>query len=61
MTGIEKPAPEIAAAASELYVLPPIPNYFFQRDPLVVVGERVDPRLDGDARRVCASRSCPGT
>jgi arginine deiminase len=40
VTGIEKPAPEIAAAASELYALPPIPNYFFQRDPLVVVGER---------------------
>jgi arginine deiminase len=40
VTGIEKPAPEMAAAASELYALPPIPNYFFQRDPLVVVGER---------------------
>jgi arginine deiminase len=40
ITGIEKPAPEMASAASELYALPPIPNYFFQRDPLVVVGER---------------------
>jgi arginine deiminase len=40
ITGIEKPAPEIATAASELYWLPPIPNYFFQRDPLVVVGDR---------------------
>ena len=40
VTGIEKPAPEIASAAAELYALPPIPNYFFQRDPLVVVGER---------------------
>lgn len=40
ITGIEKPAPGIASAASELYWLPPIPNYFFQRDPLVVVGER---------------------
>ena len=40
VVGIEKPAPEIAAAASELYALPPIPNYFFQRDPLVIVGER---------------------
>ncbi len=39
VTGIEKSAPEIATAA-ELYDLPPIPNYFFQRDPLVVVGER---------------------
>ena len=40
ITGIEKPGPEVANAASELYWLPPIPNYFFQRDPLVVVGER---------------------
>ena len=40
VTGIEKPAPEIASAAAEFYALPPIPNYFFQRDPLVVVGER---------------------
>ncbi len=40
ITGIEKPAPGIASAASELYYLPPIPNFFFQRDPLVVVGER---------------------
>ena len=40
VTGIEKPTPDIASAASEFYELPPIPNYFFQRDPLVVVGER---------------------
>jgi arginine deiminase len=40
ITGIEKPAQEIAQSTSELYWLPPIPNYFFQRDPLVVVGER---------------------
>jgi arginine deiminase len=40
IAGIERPAPEMAGAASELYALPPIPNYFFQRDPLVVVGER---------------------
>jgi arginine deiminase len=40
VTGIEKPSPEAASAASELYELAPIPNYFFQRDPLVVVGER---------------------
>jgi arginine deiminase len=40
VTGIEKPSPESASAASELYELAPIPNYFFQRDPLVVVGER---------------------
>ena len=55
ITGIEKPAPEMARAASELYWLPPIPNYFFQRDPLVVVGRARGPRLDGDARPACAS------
>ena len=40
ITGIERPAPEIAGPAADLYAMPPIPNYFFQRDPLVVVGER---------------------
>jgi len=40
IAGLEKPAPEIAGAAADFYALPPIPNYFFQRDPLVVVGER---------------------
>ena len=40
VAGIEKPAAEVAQSAAELYWLPPIPNYFFQRDPLVVVGER---------------------
>jgi arginine deiminase len=40
ITGIEKPAREEAQSASELYWLPPAPNYFFQRDPLVVVGDR---------------------
>lgn len=38
--GIERPASDVALAPSELYWLPPIPNYFFQRDPLVVVGDR---------------------
>jgi arginine deiminase len=41
IAGVEKPAAEMAQSTSELYWLPPIPNYFFQRDPLVVVGERV--------------------
>jgi arginine deiminase len=41
VTGIEKPAREAAKSSSELYWLAPIPNYFFQRDPLVVVGDRV--------------------
>jgi arginine deiminase len=40
VAGIEKPAQEIAQSTSELYWLPPIPNYFFQRDPLAVVGDR---------------------
>src|SRR5450759_2121828 len=29
VTGIEKPAREAAQSSSELYWLPPIPNYFF--------------------------------
>src|SRR6266545_4852292 len=40
IAGIEKPAREEAQSSSELYWLPPAPNYFFQRDPLVVVGDR---------------------
>lgn len=40
ITGIEKPAREEAQSSFELYWLPPVPNYFFQRDPLVVVGDR---------------------
>jgi arginine deiminase len=40
IAGIEKPAAEAAQSSSELYWLPPVPNYFFQRDPLVVVGDR---------------------
>ena len=40
ISGIERPAEEIAQRTEELYYLPPVPNYFFQRDPLVVVGDR---------------------
>jgi len=40
VAGIERPAADVALSPSELYWLPPIPNYFFQRDPLVVVGDR---------------------
>jgi len=40
VAGVEKPAGEAAQSTSELYWLPPLPNYFFQRDPLVVVGDR---------------------
>ena len=40
VTGIERPAEPDALTAHDLYWLPPLPNYFFQRDPLVVVGDR---------------------
>jgi arginine deiminase len=40
ITGIELPLTDTATPAPDLYAIPPIPNYFFQRDPLVVVGER---------------------
>ncbi|HKF43962.1 MAG TPA: arginine deiminase family protein [Thermoanaerobaculia bacterium] len=41
VTGIEKEPSETAQSSSDLYWLAPVPNYFFQRDPLVVVGDRV--------------------
>lgn len=41
VAGIERPAGEEAQSSSELYWLAPVPNYFFQRDPLAVVGDRV--------------------
>lgn len=40
VTGFEKPEKDVAVSSSDLYWLPPIPNWFFQRDPLVVVGDR---------------------
>ena len=41
VVGIEKESPgSDASVAAELFDLAPIANYFFQRDPLVVVGER---------------------
>ncbi len=40
ITGIERPAQEAAQSTDALYHLPPVPNYFFQRDPLAVVGNR---------------------
>ena len=39
--GIERPQPEISDSHESLFLLPPIPNYFFQRDPAMVVGDRV--------------------
>ncbi|HYB53461.1 MAG TPA: arginine deiminase family protein [Thermoanaerobaculia bacterium] len=40
VTGIERPAQEMAESTGDLFYLPPVPNYFFQRDPLVIVGNR---------------------
>ena len=40
VTGIERPAADTSLSPDELYWLPPIPNYFFQRDPLVIAGNR---------------------
>jgi arginine deiminase len=37
VSGVER---RQAAAGESPYLVPPIPNYFFQRDPLVVLGER---------------------
>jgi arginine deiminase len=41
VAGIENPAVEEGQSPKDLYRLAPVPNYFFQRDPLVVVGDRV--------------------
>ena len=40
VSGVEKPAEETGESGSDLFYLAPVPNYFFQRDPLVVVGDR---------------------
>ncbi|MFN2387906.1 MAG: arginine deiminase family protein [Thermoanaerobaculia bacterium] len=40
IAGLEKPTHEVEGSSSDLYYLAPISNYFFQRDPLVVVGDR---------------------
>jgi arginine deiminase len=39
--GVERESPTITGSLDSLYLLPPIPNYFFQRDPAIVVGDRV--------------------
>ncbi len=39
--GVETPRPEISDSLDSLYLLPPLPNWFFQRDPSVVLGDRV--------------------
>jgi arginine deiminase len=40
ITGLERPAQEAAQSTDALYHLAPVPNYFFQRDPLAIVGNR---------------------
>jgi len=39
--GIERPERTISESHESLFLLPPVPNYFFQRDPATVVGDRV--------------------
>jgi len=39
--GVERERPVISGSLDSLYLLPPAPNYFFQRDPAIVVGDRV--------------------
>lgn len=39
--GIDRHRPEITGSLDSLYLLPPVPNWFFQRDPAVVLGDRV--------------------
>lgn len=39
--GVEQPHPEISGSIDSLFLLPPIPNYYFQRDPVIPVGDRL--------------------
>jgi arginine deiminase len=39
--GLEQPHPEITGSIDSLFLLPPIPNYYFQRDPVIPVGDRL--------------------
>ncbi len=39
--GVEQPDPVITGSLESLFVLPPVPNYFFQRDPVMAVGGRL--------------------
>jgi len=39
--GLEQPYPEITGSIDSLFLLPPIPNFFFQRDPVIPVGDRL--------------------
>lgn len=39
--GLEQDRPEITGSIDSLFLLPPIPNYYFQRDPVFPVGDRL--------------------
>lgn len=39
--GLEQPHPEITGSIESLFLMPPVPNYFFQRDPVIPVGDRL--------------------
>lgn len=39
--GLEQPFPEITGSIDSLFLLPPISNYYFQRDPVIPVGDRL--------------------
>ena len=39
--GVEQPFPEITGSIDSLFLLPPISNYYFQRDPVIPVGDRL--------------------
>jgi len=41
ITGIRAPDPAPDGFEGHFYRLPPVPNYFFQRDPQIVAGDRV--------------------
>ena len=39
--GIPRESPAISDSIDSLFLLPPVPNWFFQRDPAIVVGDKV--------------------
>jgi arginine deiminase len=39
--GVSRESPVISDSIDSLFLLPPVPNWFFQRDPAVVVGDKV--------------------
>ncbi len=39
--GLPRESPAISDSIDSLFLLPPVPNWFFQRDPAIVIGDRV--------------------